>query len=323
MMGGQTHGIGWGQRNYHPGKKSGDNTDYGEQNIFLLEYLAETTTTTPASQHKPFDINDYVTSYWLQQYNGYQSGQCRACGAWIDTMVKTVLSNLDRGIPLAKAGGMSNGQVVRFSGALATYKDEEELVHIAHETTSFTNNNFQPILASEFWARVTHRALKGEIDLETIMVEVAENIGDTFILEKVNQAIAKVKEVQDPQSHLYAEEYVDDLALTSMARLWHVGKTEPIKVGKASPTEGTLPGAIYFILKYRNFKQAVAANAMVGGDNASRSIPIGMVLGAYQGIQSIPIEWLSTLSEYKNIKKCLYRLGYTLPASINVTDSEL
>lgn len=69
-----------------------------------------------------------------------------------------------------------------------------------------------------------------------------------------------------------------------MARLWDVGKTEPIKVGKASPTEGTLPGAIYFILKYKDFAAAARANAMVGGDNASRSIPIGMVLGAYQGI---------------------------------------
>ena len=43
---------------------------------------------------------------------------------------------------------------------------------------------------------------------------------------------------------------VIDLALTSMARLWDVGRSEPIKVGKASPTEGTLPGAVYFILKY-------------------------------------------------------------------------
>ena len=28
-----------------------------------------------------------------------------------------------------------------------------------------------------------------------------------------------------------------------------IGKSEPIKVGKASPTEGTLPGSVYFILK--------------------------------------------------------------------------
>lgn len=46
------------------------------------------------------------------------------------------------------------------------------------------------------------------------------------------------------------EEFVDDLAATSMARLWDVGKTEPIKVGKASPTEGTMPTSIYIILKY-------------------------------------------------------------------------
>jgi len=32
-------------------------------------------------------------------------------------------------------------------------------------------------------------------------------------------------------------------------RLWDVGKSEPIKVGKASPTEGTLPGSVYFIVR--------------------------------------------------------------------------
>ena len=28
-MGGSTHGVGWGRRNYHPGQKKGDQTDYG------------------------------------------------------------------------------------------------------------------------------------------------------------------------------------------------------------------------------------------------------------------------------------------------------
>lgn len=60
----------------------------------------------------------------------------------------------------------------------------------------------------------------------------------------------KVEEATDQLKPLNKEEFVDDLALTSMARLWDVGKSEPIKVGKASPTEGTLPGSIYFIVKY-------------------------------------------------------------------------
>ena len=83
---------------------------------------------------------------------------------------------------------------------------------------------------------------------------------------------------------------MDDLALTSMARLWDVGKSEPIKVGKASPTEGTLPGAVYFIVKYDNLAAAARANAEVGGDSASRAVAIGAVLGAARGLGAIPPE---------------------------------
>merc|ERR1711937_145687 len=89
-----------------------------------------------------------------------------------------------------------------------------------------------------------------------------------FIRTKVKQAIDKVAEATDPTNKLSKEEYVDDLALTSMARLWEVGKTEPIKVGKASPTEGALPGSLYFILKYKDsLEEALIANAGVGGDS--------------------------------------------------------
>merc|ERR1719262_109930 len=88
-----------------------------------------------------------------------------------------------------------------------------------------------------------------------------------FIKDKVKQALTKAAEAMDPSSPLSKQEFVDDLAVTSMARLWDVGKTEPIKVGKASPTEGTLPAAVYFILKYAGddgLVEAAKANAMVG-----------------------------------------------------------
>merc|ERR1719487_2240954 len=40
-MGGTTHGVGWGRMNYYPGQAAGDQTDYGEYNILVLEHLAE------------------------------------------------------------------------------------------------------------------------------------------------------------------------------------------------------------------------------------------------------------------------------------------
>merc|ERR1711865_635880 len=44
--GGQTHGVGWGGRNFHggngngPAKTAGEQTDYGDYCILILEYLA-------------------------------------------------------------------------------------------------------------------------------------------------------------------------------------------------------------------------------------------------------------------------------------------
>lgn len=119
-------------------------------------------------------------------------------------------------------------------------------------------------------------------------------------------ALDKVEEASNPNNELSGEEFVDDLALTSMARLWEVGKSEPIKVGKASPTEGTLPGAIYFIVKYESsLIDAAKANAMVGGDNASRSIAIGMVLGAYHGVNGIPEKFRNTLNQWSHSETLL------------------
>merc|ERR1719393_581524 len=120
-------------------------------------------------------------------------------------------------------------------------------------------------------------------------IEDVAKSSSKFIKDKVKQALTKAAEAMDPSSPLSKQEFVDDLAITSMARLWDVGKTEPIKVGKASPTEGTLPGSIYFILKYDgDFVAAAEANAAVGGDCASRAMAIGMVMGAAQGMEGIP-----------------------------------
>jgi len=52
-------------------------------------------------------------------------------------------------------------------------------------------------------------------------------------------------------THTHTQIHSHTLTHTHTTGLWDVGKTEPIKVGKASPTEGTLPGSIYFILKYQ------------------------------------------------------------------------
>lgn len=296
MMGGETHGIGWGQRNYHPGKSAGGTTDYGDYNILVLEHLAAISDTP-----RPFNVANMIPHWMKRLENGW--------GSWICTMTKETYSQVRQGYSVEHLGGISNAMAIRHVGAHGYYETEEELVDVARKTM-FTHKNAEALGGGEFFARVTHRVLNGETPANAIEM-VAVRMGG-FFADKVSQAIAKYKEEADENLALHKELFSDDLAITSMARLWDIGRSEPIKVGKASPTEGTLPGAVYFILKYANKEdgliKALKANAMVGGDNASRSIAIGMVLGAYMGVNAIPNEFKQTLDQWEYCENLLDKL---------------
>ncbi len=296
MMGGQTHGIGWGERNYHPGKKAGGTTDYGDYNILILEHLA-----TMGNPPEPFSVEALIPHWKYRLENGW--------GSWICTMTKETYAQVRFKYPVSKLGGISNAMAIRHVAAHGYYDNEEALVDTARKAM-FTHTNEEALGGGEFFARVTHRVISGATPFEAIE-SVGMQMGG-FFEAKTAQAIAKYKEATDPGSALFQEPFADDLALTSMARLWDIGRSEPVRVGKASPTEGTMPGAIYFILKYADeedgLNRALQANAMVGGDNASRAIAIGMVLGAYFGVDSIKKEWRESLDQWAYCEELLNKL---------------
>ncbi|MEM9079245.1 MAG: ADP-ribosylglycohydrolase family protein [Verrucomicrobiota bacterium] len=298
--GGATHGIGWGEQNYHPGKSAGGTTDNGDYNILVLEYLANSARNPPE-----FEVASLIP-HWKQRLE-------KGWGSWICTMTRETYSQVAHGVAVEDLGGMSNAMAIRHVAAHACYSDEDVLVEVARKAM-FTHRAEEALGGGEFFARVTHRVIQG-MDPRTAIVEVAELMGG-FFQEKALQGLAKADEVLTGESPLSKELFCDDLALTSMARLWDVGRSEPIKVGKASPTEGTLPGSVYFILKYldepEGLKKALQANAMVGGDNASRAIAIGMVMGAYFGIEAIPSHWLEGLEQYEYCEQLLGGLPLAL-----------
>jgi len=298
--GGQTHGVGWGARNFHggngngPPKKAGEQTDYGDYCILILEYLASI-----ANNKHRMDLKELIPM-WQTRLKTWR--------AWMCTQTRQTLQQVQQGVQYTALGGMSNAMGVRVPAAFGMYDVEEDIVH-ASKTAMFTHRETTAQQGGEFFARVTFRVIHKGMTPKDAIIDVAKT-SSTFIKGKVKQALEKAKEATDPSSPLSKEEYVDDLALTSMARLWEVGKSEPIKVGKASPTEGTLPGAIYFIVKYAGDLAAAAkANSAVGGDNASRSIPIGMVMGAAQGLEGIPKELgKGVLTEWEHCEKLLNKL---------------
>jgi ADP-ribosylglycohydrolase len=294
QMGGETHGVGWGARNYHTGTVAGDQTDYGEYNVLILEYLA-----TTASNPHPFNVEELLPIWKNRLDTNWKQ--------WVCTQTKKTYQQVAQGVPVKQLGSNSNAMSLRFAPVFSYYGDEDDVVDAAHKSM-FTHQEQTAHLGAEFFARVTYRVIHQSLTPREAIDKVAAE-SDPWIQKKVQQALTKAKEAMDPEQALSTEEFVDDLSLTSMARLWDVGKSEPIKVGKASPTEGTLPGAIYFIVKYQDdMVGAFKGNAMVGGDNASRSIAIGMVLGAYHGVGAIPVDLKDGLNHWKYSEKLLETL---------------
>jgi len=296
MMGGQTHGIGWGERNYHPGKKAGGTTDYGDYNILVLEHLSAL-----AKKNEAFTLASLIP-HWMNRFENNW-------GSWICTMTKEAYSQIKRNMPLSQVGGNSNAMAIRHLAGYASFNDEESIAKFSKDVM-FTHKSQEALSGGEFFARVTFKVLNGMEIIDAI--EKTASRSNQFIQGKVKIALAKVKEEADINSSLHKEKFCDDLALTSMAKLWDIGRSEPIRVGKASPTEGTLPGSIYIILKYSQqedgLNKALVANAMIGGDNASRAIAIGMVLGAKYGLGSLNQDWLSSLDQYEYCEELLNEL---------------
>lgn len=294
-MGGSTHGVGWGRRNYHPGQKAGDQTDYGEYNVLVLEHLAER-----KNKAGPIKLEELIP-HWRKRL------ESPSWGAWKCTQTKQTLQQVQQGVQHGQLGGMSNAMSVRHAAAHAVFDKEADVVQAAR-TVMFTHRNSEALGGGEFFARVTHKIIHDGMKPREAIEAAAKTMGKWYV-DKAKQGIAKFEEATDPTKPLSKEEFVDDLASTSMARLWDVGKSEPIKVGKASPTEGTLPTSVYLILKYQdNFEAGVKANAMVGGDNASRAVAVGMVLGAWNGVKAVPEDLQTTLNAWKKCDKMLNKL---------------
>ena len=332
---GSNHGVGWGRANYHPGKTAGDLTDAGDVAVMALEHVAAL-----ASARTRFGFDAFET-HWREEITvrGYGSCNFQSVGreatgcppgmrpGYLNGGTRRTLE----AVAAAAARGVAPKGEARMALAAdvnclvsATHflplflldSDEATLVSDAASTVYLSHRNRDPVAAAAFLARALHRVLHGGAPLRAALQAAADAGGDAFISQCLANAVAKVAEVEAEGSALGAlgAPYADDAACTSMARLWDVGRSEPIKVGKASPTEGALPSALYFALRYEHsLEAALVANANVGGDSAARAMVIGMLLGAAHGGAGaeavLPARWLEGLRARGRVEALLLQVA--------------
>jgi ADP-ribosylglycohydrolase len=166
---------------------------------------------------------------------------------------------------------------------LVPYRNDlDGLIASAAAQTAMTHNHPLVLNTAEFFARVGWHVLDGETP-EAAMARAAETPGTDESFQQLIEDGAASRELDTRQ------------AIAGF--------------GQMCEAEAALPATVHLIAKYEDdLKTALVENVMAGGDSSARGIFVGMVLGARNGEDAVPRQWLDGLNRLAHIKTLLERL---------------
>lgn len=217
----------------------------------------------------------------LKNKNGYHAGSFSdtwrtffgAYTGYFDHATKDTLKNLEHGLGPEECGSESEdlGGASRIPALVSMYgNDMENLVSSARSQTAITHQDPRVVESAGFFARLVFHTLNGDKPSVVIPHVMEGDLKGSAIADMVQKGL-------------------DTKGLDTRNTIGKFGQT--CSVGAA------LPATVHLIVSYENdLKAALAENVMAGGDSAARGMLVGMVLGAWNGMDAIPEEWIVGLA---------------------------
>ena len=195
---------------------------------------------------------------WLGMWPDYND--------YVDGATKTTLAHVQN--QTDKTQGGSDSVEIAGSARIApliaflSNSSEEEVVRASVEQTMLTHRSKEAEESAIFLAKSGYQLIHGANLLDTLNETAPE-----WALKKTNSVLS--------------ENTVD--AIT--------------KLGPACSISSALPSVLYLAMKYGDdTENAFIENAMAGGDNCARGLALGILLGAANGLSSIPEHWVENLN---------------------------
>ena len=194
---------------------------------------------------------------WLGMWPDYND--------YVDGATKTTLANIQNQTDKTQGGSDS----VEIAGpariapliVFLSNSSENEVVKAAVEQTMLTHRSKEAEESAIFLAKAGYRLIHGANLLDTLNETAPE-----WALKKADSVLS--------------ENTVNAIS----------------KLGPACSISSALPSVLYLALKHGNdIETAFIENAMAGGDNCARGLVLGMLLGAANGMASIPNYWIENL----------------------------
>ena len=201
--------------------------------------------------------SSHFMDHWLGMWPDYND--------YIDGATKSTLAQAQNQTDKTQAGSDS----VEIAGpariapliVFLSNSSENEVVKAAVEQTMLTHRSKEAEESAIFLAKAGYRLMHGANLLDTL-----NETAPAWAREKADGVLS--------------ENSVDAIS----------------KLGPACSISSALPSVLYLALKYEDdIENALTENAMAGGDNCARGLVLGMLLGAANGMTSIPNHWVENL----------------------------
>lgn len=256
------------ENSYHPTKKRGEFTHYGDQTLHLLKYLA--------AHSGRFNLSEYAFS-WQSSFSNYTG--------YVDKATRTTLENLKAGHTPETCGSPSTdlGAAARIAPLIYCYRsDLEGLLAAVKSQTALTHRGPGAADAAIFLAHSCYAILHGASRRDAFEQALDLSIKDIDL----NLRLRNCLDLPD-----------DDIRRTvkNFGQMCSVAAALPGAIYTVLHTGD-------------NLQEALIETVLAGGDSAARGMVVGMILGAELGIEKIPSRWLNALADYKEIDSILNQL---------------
>ena len=137
---------------WHKEKKAGDFTHYGDQTLWLYEFLED---------KESFDVNEYL-EFWrskIEIYNGY-----------IDGATRETLENINDEVSPTGSASTDLSIIGRIAPLLLVSNSKEDFLQNVQKFVTCTHNSNEAIVASKFFASLLLEVLNGKKIEESILI---------------------------------------------------------------------------------------------------------------------------------------------------------
>ena len=226
---------------YHPRKKKGDQTHYGDQTLCLLQSIRD--------NGGRFDAAHFAAR-WQAMWDGYAD--------YFDKATKHTLAALKAGTPWQEAASASTelGGAARLGALLVSdaAENEHRFVEAARAQTAVTHRSAEALAAAGFLARAVFRRLHGD---------------------SLAGALARAAAEPSPLPFDAWLARAEKLASSGKSGAEMVAET-----GASCDAADALPASLALALRFSaDPHRALCENAQAGGDSAARGLVIGLLVG--------------------------------------------